>query len=530
MPSPSDVVAATTNNTWGPYTSGKDFGVNMATVLVVLLGATALAFALHVAYRFLVRLLGGRNLGRDRAGATHDAGGGDQDDKPTAAAQLSGPVVSFSSGATRVAGAPECAICLAELEEGDLVRVLPPSCISCEAESSLKHFVECSRHGSSERKWNGRNGRSSTGTPHTIPKFRRCPSLPWDAATVDAEAFFIPISSPSRDAESLSSPLARTATETISSSPLIVEDGSAAELSELSFLARAAFDQEQGGIILSHAAQPRGTNRRHKRLLQELQSSLHCRDAIHIPMSEMPEGRTEQQEGQQGRTLADLGGITTIRALKDYSLVIHNSGNPVLVVNSSSHVSPVVTLDLDEILRRRPSLPWDVATVDAEAFFILISSPSRDAKSLSSPLARTATETISSSPLIVEDGSAAELSELSFLARAAFDQEQGGIILSRAAQPRGTNWRHKRLSQELQSSLRCRDAIHIPMSEMPEGRTEQQEGQQGRTLADLGGVATIRALKDYSLVIHNSGDPVSVVNSYSHVSPVVTLDLDEILR
>ncbi|KAG6521609.1 RING-H2 finger protein ATL79-like [Zingiber officinale] len=125
MPSPSDVVAASTNNTWGPYTSGKDFGVNMATVLVVLLGATALAFALHVAYRFLVRLLGRRNLGRDRAGAPHDASG-DQDDKSTAAAQLPGPVVSFSSGATRVAGAPECAICLAELEEGDLVRVLPP--------------------------------------------------------------------------------------------------------------------------------------------------------------------------------------------------------------------------------------------------------------------------------------------------------------------------------------------------------------------------------------------------------------------
>ncbi|KAG6514218.1 hypothetical protein ZIOFF_024563 [Zingiber officinale] len=66
-------------------------------------------------------------------------------------------------------------------------------------------------------------------------------------------------------------------------------------------------------------------------------------------------------------------------------------------------------------------------------------------------------DTISSSPSIVEEGSAAELSELSSLARATFDQDQGGIILSRAAQSRGTNRRHRRLSQELQSSLRCRD-------------------------------------------------------------------------
>ncbi|XP_074588071.1 RING-H2 finger protein ATL79-like [Curcuma longa] len=121
MPSPSGFAA--TNSTWGPYTSGKDFGINMATVLAVLLGATALAFALHVAFRFLVRL-----LGRDRARAPY-ASGGDQDDKPPAAEaaqQLPGPVVSFSSGATRMAGAPERAICLAELEEGDRVRVLPP--------------------------------------------------------------------------------------------------------------------------------------------------------------------------------------------------------------------------------------------------------------------------------------------------------------------------------------------------------------------------------------------------------------------
>ncbi|CAL9160533.1 unnamed protein product [Musa hybrid cultivar] len=102
-------------NNWGPYSGAKDFDANMASILVVLVCAAALSFALHAAFRLLRR----RCLPRSAA----------QADKPgtaTAAPQqlLPGPVV-FSVRATAVAGAPECAICLAELVEGDRVHVLP---------------------------------------------------------------------------------------------------------------------------------------------------------------------------------------------------------------------------------------------------------------------------------------------------------------------------------------------------------------------------------------------------------------------
>ncbi|CAL9089285.1 unnamed protein product [Musa textilis] len=104
------------SNKWGPYSSAKDFDANMATVLVVLVCATALAFALHAVFRLLLRRLR-RRLPRPPAG-------GDKPRAGTAPPQLPGSVV-FSAGATAVAGAPECAICLAELAEGERVRVLP---------------------------------------------------------------------------------------------------------------------------------------------------------------------------------------------------------------------------------------------------------------------------------------------------------------------------------------------------------------------------------------------------------------------
>ncbi|URE06097.1 Zinc finger, C3HC4 type (RING finger) [Musa troglodytarum] len=80
----------------------------MASILVVLVCVAALSFALHAAFRLLRR----RCLPRSAAHA----------DKP--GTLLPEPVV-FSVRATAVAGAPECAICLAELAEGDRVHVLP---------------------------------------------------------------------------------------------------------------------------------------------------------------------------------------------------------------------------------------------------------------------------------------------------------------------------------------------------------------------------------------------------------------------
>ncbi|WOK98997.1 hypothetical protein Cni_G07709 [Canna indica] len=102
-----------TMNKWSPSSSPRDFDANMATVVVVVACASAVAVALHAALRLLLRRLQVPS----------------ESDKPatgtTPPPQLLPGSVVFDAGATAVAGAPECAICLAELAEGERVRVMP---------------------------------------------------------------------------------------------------------------------------------------------------------------------------------------------------------------------------------------------------------------------------------------------------------------------------------------------------------------------------------------------------------------------
>ncbi|KAG6480760.1 RING-H2 finger protein ATL79-like [Zingiber officinale] len=99
-------------NKWAPFSGARDFDASMAAVLLVVVCAAALAFALHAALRLLLRRL------RARAPPRREL-----DKPPTESAveipRLPGSVV-FSGGATA-----ECAICLAEMAEGERVRVVP---------------------------------------------------------------------------------------------------------------------------------------------------------------------------------------------------------------------------------------------------------------------------------------------------------------------------------------------------------------------------------------------------------------------
>ena len=102
-------------NRWGPYSGAGDFASNMAVILAALLAALALALALNAAVRYLLR--------RHRRGAA----GGDPEKPPVEEPEPPPPppALVYSAAGTKLAGAAECAICLAEFVDGDAVRVMP---------------------------------------------------------------------------------------------------------------------------------------------------------------------------------------------------------------------------------------------------------------------------------------------------------------------------------------------------------------------------------------------------------------------
>ncbi|KAL5196436.1 hypothetical protein ABZP36_008368 [Zizania latifolia] len=103
-------------NRWGPYSGAGDFASNMAVILAALLAALALALALNAAVRYLIR-----RHRRGRRGAAEDP------EKPPVPEPEAPPppALVYSAAGTKLAGAAECAICLAEFVDGDTVRVMP---------------------------------------------------------------------------------------------------------------------------------------------------------------------------------------------------------------------------------------------------------------------------------------------------------------------------------------------------------------------------------------------------------------------
>uniref|UniRef100_A0ACD5YVB7 Uncharacterized protein n=1 Tax=Avena sativa TaxID=4498 RepID=A0ACD5YVB7_AVESA len=118
LPTPGDASAA-----WGPYASSRAFLSNMATIVVILACVSLLAFSLHAAARFLLRVLARRRAARALAQ------GQAQTPKPSPdAADAGWSLESGAGGGVELAGGwadAECPICLSELADGERVRVLP---------------------------------------------------------------------------------------------------------------------------------------------------------------------------------------------------------------------------------------------------------------------------------------------------------------------------------------------------------------------------------------------------------------------
>jgi hypothetical protein len=89
----------------------------MAVILAALLAALALALALSSAVRYLLR--------RRRRGRRAGSAAADPEKPPSVEVTPPPPALVYSAAGTKLAGAAECAICLAEFVDGDAVRVMP---------------------------------------------------------------------------------------------------------------------------------------------------------------------------------------------------------------------------------------------------------------------------------------------------------------------------------------------------------------------------------------------------------------------
>ncbi|KAG9160284.1 hypothetical protein Leryth_018936 [Lithospermum erythrorhizon] len=94
---------------WWPYSSSKDFTSNAAIILTILFSALFIALALNAAIRYFIR----------RRATTQE------DNDVEAGEQEGGMKVVFSPGMkVGEKETTECAICLSEFAQGDVIRVL----------------------------------------------------------------------------------------------------------------------------------------------------------------------------------------------------------------------------------------------------------------------------------------------------------------------------------------------------------------------------------------------------------------------
>lgn len=102
---------------WWPYSSSQDFTSNAALILTILFCALLIALALNATIRYFIR---------SRASNSNDNDDVEAGEQKAGSIDLEAvPKLVFSPG-MKLGGteATECAICLSEFVEGDVVRVL----------------------------------------------------------------------------------------------------------------------------------------------------------------------------------------------------------------------------------------------------------------------------------------------------------------------------------------------------------------------------------------------------------------------
>nr|QYI40136.1 RING-H2 finger protein ATL79-like protein [Lilium hybrid division I] len=109
LPAPLSPSPPLPSSRWGPYTSAKDFEINMGIVILVLVGAAIIGFSLIAVIGRLCRRHRTSKQTTLRNTSLSDAL----------------PTVVFTPGTRMTGTAAECFICLTDFVVGDEVKVLP---------------------------------------------------------------------------------------------------------------------------------------------------------------------------------------------------------------------------------------------------------------------------------------------------------------------------------------------------------------------------------------------------------------------
>lgn len=101
---------------WSPYSNSRELNANMGFIFILILCAIGLTFLVHAAIHFILRRYHHHRMSSTNLKSLHN-----NEVSITSAP----PTLFFSSETKLTAGEVECAICLAEFNAGDGLRVLP---------------------------------------------------------------------------------------------------------------------------------------------------------------------------------------------------------------------------------------------------------------------------------------------------------------------------------------------------------------------------------------------------------------------